>query len=125
MNRKPFYLVYAILVMVFIMGFSTSSAAPSRFDVMKSLKWRVINSLEENLHAGLLDGEQKELIEYTIYKIKSSIGQFTNREFFEDVYYQTHQLVKIKTFISSSEQRANIDNLIQFYQTILKEMYSE
>ncbi len=100
-------------------------AAPSRYDVMRTLKWKVVDVLEQNLHSGLLTQDQKALTEYTIYKIKSSIGQFTNKEYFEDVYYQTYQLVKIKSFLSDSNHRNTVDNLLSFYQILLKEMYTD
>ncbi len=124
MQRLPFYNVPSLIVMMLIMSFS-AVAAPSRFEVMKTMKWRVVDVLEQNLHAGLLSGQEKQIIEYTLYKIKSSIGQYTNREFFEDIYYQTYNLVKIKEFVKDSEHRAKIDNLIQLYQAVLKEMYTD
>ena len=127
MQHRSFYCHLKVVVMMLIMiqavNLHSSYAAPSRFDVMKSMKWRVVDVLEQNLHSGLLSSDQKELTEYTIYKIKSSIGQFTNKEFFEDIYNQTHQLVKIKAFMSDSNHRNTIDNLIEFYQSVLSEMY--
>lgn len=122
MQRKIFNNVPYLFVVMF-MCFSLV-AAPSRFEVMKTIKWRVVDVLEQNLHSGLLNGQEKQLIEYTMYKIKSSIGQYTNREFFEDIYYQTHNLVQIKNFVKDSDHRAKIDNLIQLYQSVLNEMYT-
>lgn len=126
MLRRTFYRylsAFVIMLVIVDLLIPGAYAAPSRFDVMRTMKWKVVDVLEQNLQSGLLTLEQKEITEYTIYKIKSSIGQFTNKEFFEDIYYQTHQLVKIKVFVTDANQRSTIDNLIQFYQAVLQEMY--
>lgn len=116
----------SIFSFIFIMLMTSPViSAPSRFDVMKTMKWRVVEVLEKNLHSGLFTLEEKNLLEQTSYKIKSSIGQYTNREYFEDIYYQTFNLVKIKKIITDSDEKNKIDNLIEFYQAILKEMYKE
>jgi hypothetical protein len=128
MKFSSYYRFPILVVMMLIMPLKMNNelfAAPSRFDVMRTLKWKVVDVLEQNLHGGLLTQEQKAITEYTIYKIKSSIGQFTNKEYFEDLYYQTYQLVKIKTFLTDSNHRNTVDNLLEFYQVLLKEMYTE
>jgi len=112
--------LFVVILVMWTLGF----AAPSRFEVLKTMKWRVVDVLEQNLHSGLLASDQKRLIEHTIYKIKSSVGQFTNKEYFEDLYYQTHQLVQIRNFVTDRNHRNTIDNLLAFYQSLLQEMYA-
>lgn len=102
-----------------------SYGAPSRFEVLKTLKWRAINAMEQSLIKGELSFEERQRIEYTIYKIKSSIGQFTDATYFEDIYQQTYQLVLIKQSLENSNERNEIDNLIDYYQGLLHKLHRE
>ena len=119
-------LTLSVLVILFMQMTSFAAIAnPSRFEVMKVLKWRVVNVLETNLQTGSLDSEQKEIIEYTLYKIKSSLGQFTDKSYFEELYQQTAHLVKIKEFINDRADKNKIDDLISLYQSLLKDLYKD
>lgn len=112
-------------VLILLLFSTVVLSAPSKYEVLKALKWRAIHAMEQCLVSGKLSFEEKQKFEYTIYKIKSSIAQFTDASYFEDLYHQTYHLVQIKPSLENSAQRSEIDNLLEYYQSLLQQLQRE